>query len=177
MGIRDVVGNPSPNSYFRWRKKTASTRIDAVAIDLSELFQYAHAKAGFPCPNDLASVVKVICDIRDYCRNAHSETAPPCVFVFDGRVHVHQPTLRLWRSTPPGGNERLSVSQVRQSLLASGFATTAISGSSCAEHATNWHSGAGQSPRSAMTAWKSSRRNLEILYLPPRSVPQCATNR
>ena len=95
---------------------------DAAAIDLEELLQYAHAKAGFPCPNDPASVVKVICDIRDYCRNAHSETAPPCVFVFDGRVHVHQPTLRLWRSTPPGGNERLSVSQVRQSLLASGFA-------------------------------------------------------
>ena len=94
---------------------------DAVTIDLEELLQYAHAKAGFPCPNDAPRLVQVICDIRDYCRDARSETAPPCVFAYEGQVHVHQPSLRLWRSTPPGGNERLSASQIRQSLLAAGF--------------------------------------------------------
>jgi hypothetical protein len=94
---------------------------DPARLDTEEAINHAHNAAGYPCPQETEQLFPMLMKLREYRRDPRVSDAPPCVFTYGGDVWIHQPTLRLWLSTPGGHNHLYRVSEIHAGLIAAGF--------------------------------------------------------
>ncbi len=132
--IADAFGEVLPKpakGHLSWRRIAAlilevaekdRTDIgDPIRLDMEEILQVAHSKAGYPCPTLDQQIFDLIQDLQAYRRDPRATVVPSCVFTYGGSVYAHCPTLRLWLSTPGGYNHLYKVSEIHAGLVAAEF--------------------------------------------------------
>jgi hypothetical protein len=84
--------------------------------DVLDLLGYAFKSANSPRPGSDLDLYRILRALSQYRRDPKAEPAPACVFLWQGNVWVHLPTLRLWLSTPRGANRLYGAGEMKQAL-------------------------------------------------------------
>jgi hypothetical protein len=95
---------------------------DEVVLETEERLSRTFTSAGKPVAIEEHQMALYMAALANYRRNpAAGDSAPPCVFVAEGRAWVHVPTWRAWLSTPQGYNRLYMVRELHDGLAAVGF--------------------------------------------------------
>lgn len=99
-----------------------------LETEVVDLVAMAFRRAGSPVALSDSDGYRYMVQVREWRRDPYTRDGlhngaipPPCVFVWDGYVFVHAPTLRFWGSLPSVTNRSLSRSDVNRELQLLGF--------------------------------------------------------